>query len=848
MRRLLLALFVVAGCGSHAKTPGATGDMGSAANPMPPPPDPPPPPIDPPGANAITKENALPGDGDWPLNPPATGHAVEGYGSRITLGPGDGVDVMVSVASAAPVSWKVFRVGWYGGAGARAVQSGGPVAVVPQAACPRNATTSRVECSWPSAFTITTGKDWVSGVYLVKLHVASGESYVPFVIADGRSANIVQNVNVTSWQAYNDWDGESLYVDGSGTMPHAKAWEVSFDRPFKNDHGAGRLLDYEADLIRFAEALGYDVSYTTPLDLARDATQVKKARLFVSVANDEYWLQAEKDAVQAARDAGVNLAFLGADQVLWRVRLQASTAGVAERVIAAYKDDQDKDPVLAMQGSTATTARFRDQPAANPENGLSGVGYDSWLLVRQPMVVSDAASFVFAKTGLSAGDSLPAAIAAEYDARLDNGVEPAGLKALAASPVLNAHGQPRTAMMTFYRAPSGAEVVAAGSIGFVNGVGAGTYADPRVAQMTRNIFDRLNRQAGAPDPAGAPWTKMGSTPTIDGAWSSSVSTIAGGPSATLFTAPGGVAVGADGTVYVADTGGNQIHAITPDGKSVTTIAGMSTDGYADGPGASARFRWPIGLAIGSDGTVYVADSVNNMIRAVAPDAAHTVSTYAGTGTPAAGLVNGPGNAALFNTPVAVAVAPDGGVLVADLYNSCIRRIDPGAQHTVTTLAGAGPGFRDGPAAQAMMNSPSGVTVAADGTVYVLDTYNQAIRRIAPDAAHTVTTLIGGDGYPSALVDGAGPTARLGAQGGLAWLGGKLYVSDVAASRIRVVTPGNDAAATTVATFAGSGRSAMSDGNGQSAAIGLPAGLAAAPDGRLFLVDAGSRAVRALVTK
>jgi sugar lactone lactonase YvrE len=858
--RLVCALVVVAGCGSRAPTaskpgtdtgkgmtPGTTApDMGTAMNPTPP--DPPSPPIAPPGPNAITQENALPGDADWPLKPPATNHAVEGYGSRITLHAGDSLDVMVNAASAAAVSWKAYRIGWYGGAGARVLSSGGPINVVPQATCPRNPTTSRIECSWQKSFTLMTGSDWLSGAYVIKLHASGGESYVPFVIVDGRQANIVQNVNVTSWQAYNDFGGESLYVDGSGTMPHLKAWEVSFDRPFKNDHGAGRLFDYEADLIRYVEALGYDVSYTTPIDMAHDGSQVKAAHLFISVANDEYWLQAEKDAVQTARDAGVSLAFLGADQVLWRVRLQASTAGVSDRVIAGYKDDQDKDPVLAMQGPTATTARFRDPPLANPENALSGVGYDSWLLVRQPMVVSDAASFVFANTGLSAGDSLPAAIAAEYDTRLGNGAEPAGLKTLAASPVLSAHGQPRTAMMTYYKAPSGAEVVAVGSIGFVNGLGAGQYADPRVAKMTRNILDRFNRQAGAPDPAGAPWTKMAATPTIDGAWATSVSTVAGGPQTTLFSAPGGVAVGKDGTIYVADTGGNQIRAVSPDGKSVTTFAGMSIDGYANGPGASARFRWPIGLAIGSDGTLYVADSVNNVIRAIGPDAAHTVSTYAGTGSPAAGLVNGPGNAALFDTPVAVAVAPDGGVLVADLYNSCVRRIDPGPQHTVTTFVGtSAPGFSDGPAATAQMNSPSGVTVAPDGTVYVLDTYNQAIRRVATDGAHTVTTLIGGDGYPSALVDGPGPTARLGAQNGLAWLGGKLYVSDVASTRIRVITPGSDAAATTVATFAGSGRSALSDGDGQSAAIGLPAGLAAAPDGRLFLVDAGSLAVRALVT-
>jgi hypothetical protein len=854
--RFTALLLVAVGCGSSAKTQQPATTSGSSGSPAPggtgmpiPPAQAPPAMIDSPQPNAITRENALPGASDWPLTPPALNHAVEGYGDQISIHPGDVVTVRVSVASPASVSWRVYRMGWYSGAGARAVQSGGPIQVTPQPACSRNRITSRVECSWQKAFTVATGGDWVSGVYLIKLHIEGGESYVPFVIVDGRTAHIVQNVNVTSWEAYNDFGGESLYADASGTMPHGKAWEVSFDRPFANDYGAGKFLDYEFDLVRFVEALGYDVTYTTGIDLAHDGKQVRQARLFVSVANDEYWVQAEKDAVQAARDGGVNLAFLGADQVYWRVRLQSSATGVADRVMAGYKSDQDKDPVLQAQGPSATTSRFRDPPNANPENALSGVGYDSWMLVRQPMVVTDDRSFVFANTGLNSGDSLPAAVSVEYDTRLANGAEPAGLKTLAASPVLSAHGPPRTSMMTYYSAPSGAEVVAVGSIGFVNGLGATPYSDPRVGQMTRNIYDRLNRQHGTADPQGAPWTKLGSTQMVRGAWSPSVTTFAGGTTgAIMFNSPGGVAVVKDGTVYVADTGGNVIRAISGNGNTVTTVAGTGVDGYVDGPGVRARFRWPIGLAAGADGTIYVADSINNCIRAIAPDAANTVSTLAGQPDPAGGMVDGPGAQALFNTPVSVAVAPDGAVLVADLYNSRVRRIDPGATHMVSTLAGSAPGLVDGPAAMARMNSPSGVTVASDGTVYVLDTYNQAIRRIGTDGAHTVTTLVGGDGYPDQLVDGPGTTARLGAQNGLAWIEGKLYVSDVASSRVRVLWPGTDMASTMVATFAGNGRSAMSDGDGMSAAIGLPAGLAAGPDGRLWLADAGNRAVRTLVTK
>jgi sugar lactone lactonase YvrE len=788
VRLVAAALVLMLGCSSHHSAappmvtttgtapPGSAGVTDPGATP--------PTPAMPPMPNPITAENARPGDASWALSPAAPKHTLEGYGSRITVRPGDAVAVAVNVAKTQPVSWRVYRIGWYGGAGARLVQSGGPVTVAPQPACPRDPTTSRVECAWATAFTVPTAADALSGVYVVKLHGDAGESYVPFVIHDDRAATILVNVNVTSWQAYNDWDGESLYADASGTMPHGKAWEVSYDRPFANDEGAGRLFDYEADLILFLEGVGYDVSYTTAFDLSHDATQLDAAHVFLSAANDEYWTSAERTAVQAARDRGVNLAFFGADQALWRIRPQPSSTGVPERVLAGYKADQDLDPVLAAQGPTASTGRFRDEPLARPENGLLGVMYDGWMLVRQPLVVSDGASWVFAGTGLTTGDSLPGAVAAEYDTRFDNGVEPPGLQTLAASPVVGAHGPPRTAMATYYRAASGAEVFAIGSIGWANGLGDSRYADPRVAQITRNVLDRF---AGAghqafPDPEGAPWTRLGATPTVIGAWSPSVTTLAKG-----LAVPAGVAVAADGTVFVAEDDGQTIRRIAADAAHTATVyAGTGTDGFANGPGAGARFRWPLGLALGADGTLYVADSVNNAIRAIAPDAAHTVSTYAGIASPNGGFADGAGSAAQFNDPVAVAVAPDGAVLVADLYNNRIRRIDPGAGHNVTTLAGSGAGFADGPGAAALMNSPSAIAVASDGTAYVLDTYNQAIRRIGTDASHTVTTLVGGNGYPAALVDGDGVTARLGAQSGLAWHDGRLFVADAGNGAVRVV--------------------------------------------------------------
>jgi sugar lactone lactonase YvrE len=213
-------------------------------------------------------------------------------------------------------------------------------------------------------------------------------------------------------------------------------------------------------------------------------------------------------------------------------------------------------------------------------------------------------------------------------------------------------------------------------------------------------------------------------------WSGKVSQLAGIEG--RFADPYGVAIDGKGNIYVADGGdGNRIRRIAPDG-AVTTVAG-GAEGYADGPGAKARFNTPSGLAIDSQGNLYVADTGNHAIRKITPDG--TVSTLAGSGV--AGAADGIGKAAQFNGPVGLAVAEDGTVYVADTYNDVVRRIAPDG--TVTTLAGNGaPGDVDGPARKASFDTPCALIIDTDGALLVADTRNDAIRRIGPDGS--VTTV------------------------------------------------------------------------------------------------------------
>ncbi len=200
---------------------------------------------------------------------------------------------------------------------------------------------------------------------------------------------------------------------------------------------------------------------------------------------------------------------------------------------------------------------------------------------------------------------------------------------------------------------------------------------------------------------------------------------ADGPAATsLFNAPRGVAVDATGNVYVGDTFNDRVRKITP-GGTVSTIAGVATPGFLDGPVATARFNLPSGVAVDADGNVYVGDSANNRIRKITP--AGNVSTLAGGA--AAAFADGPGATARFNNPTGLAIDDFGNIYVADTTNRRIRKVTPAG--VVSTLAGNGAtALVDAVGAIAQINNPFGVAVDNSGTVWVADTNNHRIRKIS----------------------------------------------------------------------------------------------------------------------
>lgn len=301
----------------------------------------------------------------------------------------------------------------------------------------------------------------------------------------------------------------------------------------------------------------------------------------------------------------------------------------------------------------------------------------------------------------------------------------------------------------------------------------------------------------------------------------------GAAPASRFSDPYGVAIGPRGAIYVADGGeANRIRVVQPDG-AVSTLAG-GKEGFTDGLGTAAAFNTPSAIALDHLGNLYVADTGNHAIRRIAPDGA--VTTLAGNGSP--GYADGIGRAAQFNGPVGIAVDDAGIVYVADTYNDRIRRI--AQDGTVTTLAGTGkPNLFDGPGPAAAFDTPSALAVDHDGNLYIADTGNNAVRRLRPDG--TVDTL--------ALPPEAERRPALRRPVGLAVTrDGYLYIVASAGGRILQMTPTGE-----FRPLEDTDHPLEPNGFGSDGTVQLngPRGIAVARDGSLVVADANAHRLHRL---
>ena len=465
-------------------------------------------------ATPIQQENALPGTSAW--NGPGSSQ-IELYTSQIGVAPGEPIDVHVSTRPAARYRIAVYRLGWYGGAGGRLVACAPSCSGDKQGSVQQQAWTNAVDGpplrpGWPVTDTIATGADWTSGYYEIRAELTSGpeagRGTVGYVIvreppAKSLGSQILVQVPVNTWEAYNQWGGKSLY-DFDGPRAH----RVSFDRPWGKY--ANSPLWWEIQLVRFLEREGYDVSYQTDVDTDIDPASLLRHRLVMTAGHDEYWTKTIRDAFDAALAAGTNLAFMGSNTGYGQIRYEDN-----RRTIVSYKEvalDPEPDPSLK-------TVMFRQLDPTRPECMLEGVQH-RWQPPHQNgphdyTVVAAAGDPWLANTGLAPGSVLPDLVGDEWDALNpwpDTCIHP-GLTVL----LHLGHNSPTgDADAVRFTAPSGAHVFASGAQRFSWGLdtfgtrayGHPTEPIPGLQQLVRNMLDDLTRPAApqlvvrVPVPAG----------------------------------------------------------------------------------------------------------------------------------------------------------------------------------------------------------------------------------------------------------------------------------------------------------------------------------------------------------
>ncbi len=451
---LVLIAMLVAGCSSPGVTQAGSGPSRTAAGRTS-------------GAAHVqpfpVAENQKPGTRDWRVRQLEAPDAIEGFADRVSVLPGERFRLFVSTTSR---WWRVeaFRMGWYDGAQARRVWESGKVRGVRQAGPVISARTNMVRAPWRPSLAVGTA-GWPAGAYLLRLDAASGaQRFVPVTVRSVSTAGAVVLINdVTTWQAYNLWGGYDLYTGPGGFADRARA--VSFDRPYASnsaDNGAGWFGSYDQSAIALAERTGVPLAYETDVDLDTDAGLLRGARAVISLGHDEYYSAAMRDRLTAARAAGVNIAFLGANAVFRHIRFGSSPLG-ADRVVICYKVASE-DPLFGVDNS-ATTQDWREPPDPRPESVLTGVFYEC-NPVSAPYVVYDPGNWIFAGTRARKGESFPGMVGPEYD-RVNPAVPvPRPIEVLAHSP-LTCDGAATYADSAYYTVRSGAGVFAAGTMRWV---------------------------------------------------------------------------------------------------------------------------------------------------------------------------------------------------------------------------------------------------------------------------------------------------------------------------------------------------------------------------------------------
>jgi hypothetical protein len=459
-------------------------------------------------------ENSLPGDKNWNIRHTGGPDAVMGYAGQASVLPGQAITLFVSTTGRS-FTVKAFRMGWYDGDEARLVWRSPTVRGHRQRKPARTQDTNTVQTDWGPSLTVPT-HDWPEGSYLLRLDSEAGpQRFVPVTVrsASTKDKTVIKNSTAT-WQAYNSWGGYNLYNGPRGLADYDnRSLAVSLDRPF-DLNGASAFLVHERAVVQLAERLGIPLAYASSMDIATDPHLLDGASALFSLGHDEYWSPPERAHVTAARNAGTNLAFLGANCCFRRTRLASTRLG-ADRLVICYKTSYTQDPMYG-KDNALVTSDWREPPHPDPESSLIGTLYES-NPTDAAFVIASPDAWMFAGTGVKKGTSFPGLVGIEYDRVNPGSPVERPIEVLSHSP-LTCRGVNSYSDSAYYTHSSGAGVFNTGTMRWVGVFGPAQYRSFGVERRAGTFVRRVTANvlhAFADGPAAAKYPARDNLDAMD---------------------------------------------------------------------------------------------------------------------------------------------------------------------------------------------------------------------------------------------------------------------------------------------------------------------------------------------
>jgi hypothetical protein len=467
-----------------------------------------------PRPDLIRQENAKPGSPDWLLTKTAVDPAtkwrspwIEGWFSQASAAAGETVALHVSTAPASRFRAELYRLGFYGGAGARKVADLGEFDGAPQPE-PAEGPRRLKACRWTATATLAVDPGWTSGVYLARLTELAGgrQSYATFVVRDARRADLIVQVSDTTWQAYNRWPSQySLYDDGKSQWYWGAGVDVSFDRPYGKycqildqplSLGSGEFLLWEFPLAYWLEREGYDVTYASNVDLHADPGGVMRAKGFLSVGHDEYYSLPMFHGLRRAIASGLNVAFLSGNTCCGLIEFEDAPDGRRHRVMRRLDRFGPPD-----ETGNRLFDRMKTLPRTGPnEADLIGARSTGVVMGGAPWTCAKPDHWLFRGTGMKAGEGIPGLVGWEWHG------DPAPIPGLeiVAEGATQCSAGPGRYTATVYPGPLGNLVFNASTCWWGDGLSAPPGykhpsahgaapkgPDPRVRRITANLLARM---------------------------------------------------------------------------------------------------------------------------------------------------------------------------------------------------------------------------------------------------------------------------------------------------------------------------------------------------------------------